>query len=140
MLIKPVVIQKKKVIIIMTIINLLFTSFTDTFTILKIGHYNDINKFYEALNEFKNHKTNTHETQQRKNRVINNTVAFYNNYFDFYKKTFVETYSETLNETFNESNLDERKGYDPYQFKIASLLPDLLKLKNDFNEAKRLID
>ena len=29
--------------------------------------YNDISKFYRALNEFKNHKTNTDETQQRKN-------------------------------------------------------------------------
>ena len=29
--------------------------------------YNDISKFNEALNEFKNHKTNTDETQQRKN-------------------------------------------------------------------------
>ena len=104
------------------------------------SNYNGISKFYEALNEFKNHKTNTHEIQQRKNRVINNAVALYNNYFDFYKKTFNQTYNETLNETFNESNLDERKGYDPYQFKKASLLPDWLKLKNDFNEAKRLID
>ena len=39
MLIKPVVIQKMKVIIIMTIINLLFTSFTETFKTLKIGHW-----------------------------------------------------------------------------------------------------
>ena len=36
--------------------------------------YNDITKFYRALNEFKNHKTNTDKTQQRKNRVINNAV------------------------------------------------------------------
>ena len=48
--------------------------------------YNDISKFYRALNEFKNHKTNTDETQQHKNRVINNAVALYNNYFDSYKK------------------------------------------------------
>ena len=50
-----------------------------------------------------------------------------------------ETYNESLNETFNESTLDERKGYDPYQFKITSLLPEWLESKNDFNEA-RLID
>ena len=63
--------------------------------------YNDISKFYRALNEFKNHKTNFDETQQHKNRIINNVVALYNSYFDSYKKTF------------NESALDERKGYHP---------------------------
>ena len=38
------------------------------------------------------------------------------------------------------ATLDEIKTYDPYQFKIASLLPEWLESKNDFNEAKRLID
>ena len=98
--------------------------------------YNDISKFYRALNEFKNHKTNTEETQQRKNKVINNAVTLYNNYFDSYEKTF----NETRNETFDKTTLDEIKTYDPYQFKIASLLPEWLESKNDFNEAKRLID
>ena len=37
--------------------------------------YTDISKFYRVLKEFKNHKTNTDETQQRKNKVINNGVA-----------------------------------------------------------------
>ena len=98
--------------------------------------YNDINNFYRALNEFKNHKTNTDETQQRKNRVINNAAALYNNHFDSYKKTV----NETCNETLDKTTLDEIKTYDPYQFKIASLLPEWLESKNDFNEAKRLID
>ena len=98
--------------------------------------YNDISKFYSALNEFKNHETNTDETQQRKNRVINNVVALYNNYFDSYKKTF----NETRNKTFGKTTLDEIKTFDPYQFKIASLLGEWLELRNDFNEAKRLID
>ena len=81
--------------------------------------YNDISKFYSTLNEFKNHKRNTDETQQCKNRLINNAVALYNNYFDSYKKTF----NETRNETFNKTTLDKIKTYYPYQFKIASLLP-----------------
>ena len=98
--------------------------------------YNDISKFYRVLNEFKNHKTNTDETQQRKNRVINNAVTLYDNYFDSYKKTF----NETRNETFDKTTLDEIKTYDPYQFKIESLLPEWLESKNDFNETKRLID
>ena len=50
--------------------------------------YNDISKFYSALNKFKNHKSNTEDTQQRKNRVLNNSVALYNNCFDSYKKNF----------------------------------------------------
>ena len=52
--------------------------------------YNDISKFYRVLNEFKNHKTNTEETQQRKNRIINNAVTLYNNYFDSYKKRLIK--------------------------------------------------
>ena len=38
------------------------------------------------------------------------------------------------------TTLDEIKTYDPYRFKIASLLPEWLESKNDFNEAKRFID
>ena len=67
---------------------------------------------------------------------MNNAVALYNNYFDCYKKKF----NETRIETFDKTTLDEIKTYDPYQFKIASLLPEWLESKNDFNEAKRLID
>ena len=48
--------------------------------------------------------------------------------------------NETRNENFDKTTLDEIKTYDPYQFKIASLLPEWLESKNDFNEAKRLID
>ena len=44
-------------------------------------------------------------TQQRKNRVINNALALYKNYFDSYKKTF----NETHNETFDKTTLDEIK-------------------------------
>ena len=43
-------------------------------------------------------------------------------------------------ETFHKTTLDEIKTYDPYQFKIGSLLPEWLESKNDFNEVKRLID
>ena len=50
--------------------------------------YNNISKFYRALNEFKNHKTNTYETEKRKNKVINNTVTLYNNYYFSYEKNF----------------------------------------------------
>ena len=95
--------------------------------------YNDTSKFYKTLNEFKNHKTNVDKTQQRKNKVINSTVTLYNNYFDSYKKDF----NETRNETFDKTTLDD---YDPYKFKIEILLPEWLESKNDFNEAKKLID
>ena len=51
-----------------------------------------------------------------------------------------KTFNETCNQTFDKTTLDEIKTYDPYQFKIESLLPEWLESKNDFNEAKRLID
>ena len=74
--------------------------------------YNDdISKFYSTLSEFKNHKAKTDETQQRKDRVINNAVALYNNHFDSYRK----------------ATLDEIKIYHPYQFKKAILLPEWLE-------------
>ena len=50
--------------------------------------YNDIKKFYKTLKEFKNHKTNTDKTQKGKNKVINNAVTLYKNYFNSYKKNF----------------------------------------------------
>ena len=89
---------------------LLLTSVTETqnFKVRSLqSKYNDISKFYEALNEFKNHRTNTDETQQHKNRVINNAVALHNNYF--YQKNFNENFDETPNETFDETTLDEIK-------------------------------
>ena len=52
--------------------------------------YNDISKFYRALKEFKNPKRKTEGTQQRKNRVINNALALYKNYFDSYKKLLMK--------------------------------------------------
>ena len=51
-----------------------------------------------------------------------------------------KSFNETCNKTFDETTLDEIKIYDPYEFKIESLLPEWLESKNDFNEAKRLID
>ena len=63
-------------------------------------------------------------------------LQLYNNYFDFYKKTF----NETRNETFDKTTLDETNTYDPHHFKIESLLPEWLESKNDFNKAKKLID
>ena len=62
--------------------------------------YNDISKFYRVLKKFENHKTNTDETQQRKNRVISNAVALYNNYSDSYQKTLNETRNETFDKNY----------------------------------------
>ena len=60
---------------------------------------------------------------------MNNVVKLYNNYFDFYKKAY------------DESALDEKERLDPKQFKIVdNNLPNWLELKNDFNEAKGLIN
>ena len=60
---------------------------------------------------------------------MNNVVNLYNNYFDFYKKTY------------DESTLTEKEGSDPRQFKMVdNELPEWLESKNDFNKAERLID
>ena len=63
---------------------------------------------------------------------MNNVLKLYNNYFDSYKKAFYKT-----SETFDKTILDR---INPYQFKIEVLLPEWLESKNDFNEAKKLID
>ena len=67
---------------------------------------------------------------------MNNAVTLYNNYFNSYKKTF----NEICNETFDKTTLDKINTSDPFQFKIESLLPEWLESKNDFNEAKKLIN
>ena len=91
--------------------------------------YDDISKFYKALNEFEKHKITTDETEKRKKRVVINAAALYNNYFDSYEKTY------------DESDLNEKEGRNSNQFKIADdVLPEWLESKNDFNEAKKLID
>ena len=41
--------------------------------------YDDVSKFYKALNEFKKYKATIDETEKRKTRVVNNAVALYNN-------------------------------------------------------------
>ena len=87
-------------------------------------------KYNDTSNIFKNQEKNTDETQQHKNKVINNVLKLYNNYFDSYKKTFNE-----INETFDKTTLDKT---NPYQFKLEVLLPELLESKNGFNEGKKI--
>ena len=71
---------------------------------------NDISKFYKTLNEFKKNKTNTDETQEHKNKVINNAVTLYNNYCNSYKNTF----NEIRNENFDKTTLHKINTYHPY--------------------------
>ena len=60
---------------------------------------------------------------------MNSAAALYNNYFDSYEKTY------------DESDLNEKEGRNSNQFKIADdVLQEWLESKNDFNEAKKLID
>ena len=67
---------------------------------------------------------------------MNNVVKPYSNYFDSYK------------ETYDEGNLNEKEGRNPWnrnlKFEITSVgdneLTELLESKNDFNEAKKLIN
>ena len=60
---------------------------------------------------------------------MNNVVNPYNNYFNFYKKSY------------DVSTLNERKRCVLKQFKLVdNMLPEWLESKNDFNEANKLID
>ena len=62
---------------------------------------------------------------------MNNVVRLYNNYFDSFE------------ETYDEGDLNEKEGSDPKQFKITRMgdnkLPEWLKSKSYFNEAKKLV-
>ena len=62
---------------------------------------------------------------------MNNVVKLYDNYFNSYE------------ETNDEGDLNEKEGNDPKQFKITRMgdnkLPEWLKSKNYFNEAKKLV-
>ena len=85
--------------------------------------------FYNLLNEFKKHNVTTQEKKVRKIKIMNNVVNLCNNYFNFYEITY------------DESTLNEKEGRNPKQFKLVdNALPEWLELKNNFNEAKKLID
>ena len=88
-----------------------------------------MSKFYRALKEFKEDKVFTAETKERKTRVMNNVVTLYSNYFNSYEKNLWW------------KRRAKKEGHDPNHFKIVdNELPEWLESKNDFNEAKRLID
>ena len=64
----------------------------------------------------------------RKKKTMNNVVNLCNNYFNFYEITY------------DESTLNEKEGRNTKQFKLVdNALPEWLELKNNFNEAKKLI-
>ena len=85
--------------------------------------------FYNLLNEFKKHNVTTQEKKVRKKKTMNNVVNLCNNYFNFYEITY------------DESTLNEKEGRNTKQFKLVdNALPEWLELKNNFNEAKKLID
>ena len=84
--------------------------------------------FYNLLNEFKKHNVTTQEKKVRKKKTMNNVVNLCNNYFNFYEITY------------DESTLNEKEGRNTKQFKLVdNALPEWLELKNNFNEAKKLI-
>ena len=90
--------------------------------------YSNISMFYNLLNEFKKHNVTTQEKKVRKKKTMNNVVNLCNNYFNFYEITY------------DESTLNEKEGRNTKQFKLVdNALPEWLELKNNFNEAKKLI-
>ena len=63
---------------------------------------------------------------------MNNVLKLQGNYFDSYE------------ETYDEGDLNKKEGRDPKQFKVTGVgdnkLLEWLKSRNDFNEAKKLVD
>ena len=63
---------------------------------------------------------------------MNNIVKLYSDCFD------------SNEETYDEEGYNEKKGLEPKQFKITNMednkLPKSLESRNDFNEAKKLIN
>ena len=63
---------------------------------------------------------------------MNNIVKLYSDCFD------------SNEETYDEEGQNEKKGLEPKQFKITNMednkLPKSLESRNDFNEAKKLIN
>ena len=52
-----------------------------------------LKKLHKLLSDFKNHKSITNKTKNRKNRILNNVNQLYNKYFDTYKKNDCENSS-----------------------------------------------
>ena len=73
--------------------------------------YSNISEFSYLSNESKKHNVITFETKECKTRAMNNVVNLYNNYFDFYEKTY------------DERTLNKKEGRHPKQFKLADNEP-----------------
>ena len=77
-------------------------------------------------------KVITAETRERKSRVMNNVVKLYGDCFDSYE------------ENYDEEGSNEKERFEPKQFKLTGMEDNKLtkwwESKNDFNEAKKLIN
>ena len=77
-------------------------------------------------------KVITAETRERKSRVMNNVVKLYGDCFDSYE------------ENYDEEGSNEKERFEPKQFKLTDMEDNKLtkwwESKNDFNEAKKLIN
>ena len=79
----------KMIVILIMIVNLPVTAFTEALQRMSLGSkYDEINEFYTLLSDFKNHKPITAETKNSKNRILNNIKQLYDKYFDAYKKNY----------------------------------------------------
>ena len=79
----------KMIVILIMIVNLPVTVFTEALQRMSLGSkYDEINEFYTLLSDFKNHKPITAETKSSKNRILNNIKQLYDKYFDAYKKNY----------------------------------------------------
>ena len=84
--------------------------------------HGQVKEFYKLLSDFRNHKPNTTETKNCKNRILNNVKQLYNKYFDTHK---INSDSENLNKR-------DEIFFDPNQFKLL----DKKKQKSEWTEGK----
>ena len=111
--------------------------------------YNRIKGFNKLLISFKNLKTKKTETQLKKERIMKNVDELYKKYYNAYKSDY---------DTDDELKEDKKKKFDYKQFELddeinkeskldektkeleLTELPKWLSSKNDFNEARKLIN
>ena len=111
--------------------------------------YNRMKEFNKLLTSFKNVKTKKTETQLKKERIMKNVDELYKKNYNAYESDY---------DTDDELKEAKKKKFDPKQFELDDKInkeskldektkelkltesPEWLSSRNDFNEAKKLIN
>ena len=111
--------------------------------------YNKMKNFNKLLINFRNLKTKKTETQLKKEKIMKNVDELYKNYFNDYKSDLDTNHELTENkkkklnykqfEIANEINKELKLDEKAKELKLTKL-PKWLSSRNEFNEAKKLIN